>query len=180
MDFMLREVGNPDDLKAIHVLRLEAWKGVLSDVALAEMNKDPMDNRSRHWAVFVDGAMVAAARLSIHSHRDDIVDAYLFERFNVSFALPVGSLNRSVVHHDFRKHGFARALDDARIQAAKAAGCKSLLSIRVDKKRADEFVALGFEFIGHVVDETEGVFHGLDCYLLKQDLVAADPGAPLG
>ena len=169
MDFTLREVTDPDNLKAIRALRLEAWKDTLSEAALVDMNNDPMDDRSRHWAVFVDGSIVAAARLSIHVRHDDVVDAHLFEKFDVNFALPVGSLNRCVVHQDFRKRGFARALDEPRIGAAKASNCKSLLSIRGDKKRADDLRALGFKFVGHLVDRTGGVFDGLDCYLLKLD-----------
>ena len=168
MSFTLREVSDPESLKAIFALRLEAWKKQLPQATLADMSCDPLDGRSRHWAVFVDGTIVAAARLSVHFEPDDVPDAYLFKPFGVTFTPPVASLNRCVVHPSYRKQGIAKLLDNVRIEAAEAEHCKSLVAIRLTEKRAEDLRVLGFELVGHTVDKADGIFYDLDCYLMRR------------
>jgi GNAT superfamily N-acetyltransferase len=120
----------PDMLEEIYRLRVDAWMttGLGLGMFPNGMWIDEGEERHRHWVVFDDGRLVAAARLSIHERLCDVPCAHLFTDLHFPAAPPFGSINRLVVHPDARSRGLSKKLDQIRIEAAAAAGCRTIVA----------------------------------------------------
>jgi GNAT superfamily N-acetyltransferase len=113
-------------LAAIHQLRLRAWaaEGLLPPGTRPDGSfTDPLDESARHWVVHAGGILVGAARLTVHTCGDELPDADQRHPKTVALPGPVAALNRLVICPDHRGRRFARLLDQARVEAARASGC---------------------------------------------------------
>lgn len=135
-------------LESIYALRVIAWRGKVEIPDGENQWVDDIDNTSKHWVVLSGDRIVAAARLSFHELITDVPDSEGYQGVINSLPAPIGSMNRCVVHPDFRGRGLSKLLDQVRIAAAKDCGCNSLVVCATDKKRAAALTAEGFKFCG--------------------------------
>lgn len=136
-------------LEQIGRLRVLAWSTVMPDAASrTESWLDEFELRARHWCIFHAGKPVAAARLSIHRRIDEVPDAEIFEGVVVDPPAPVASLNRLVIHPEFRGRGWAERLDKVRILAAAAAGCRCAVGETQSPRRVRQLEDAGFRVVG--------------------------------
>jgi GNAT superfamily N-acetyltransferase len=143
---VVAEVTDCLPLDAIHQLRARAWAaegllppGTLSDGTFA----DPLDESARHWVVRVAGVLVGAARLTIHPTGIELPDADQRQHETAGLPGPVAALNRLVVCPAHRGRGFARLLDQARVEAARKAGCMFAV-VAAHGQRVPALQAFGF------------------------------------
>ena len=81
--------------------------------------------------------------------------------------LPTCDLGRLVVHSDYRRRGYADALNRVRIEAARNMGAKSIM-VTASTGNVTLLQRLGFQAIGqHIVfsDRPNTVFHALQLNL---------------
>ena len=138
MSFVAEEV-KVDRIKGKHVLwekiatlRYAVWKseGKINTNLFPDGKWwDELDDKARHWVIQVGAEPVAAARLTLHaSSADEYRDVAIFEKNGVSLDYPICDLGRLVVDKSFRDRGFATALIDARLCAAKQCGAGAVIS----------------------------------------------------
>jgi SAM-dependent methyltransferase/GNAT superfamily N-acetyltransferase len=143
-------------LEKIGRLRVLAWSTVMPDAASkTDCWLDEFELVVRHWCIFHDGEPVAAARLSVHQRIEDVPDAEVYAGvFPEPPPPPIASLNRLVVHPEFRGKGFAEVLDEMRIQAAEGTGCCCrVVATPAGPKRLAQLSNAGFEPVGRPVPE---------------------------
>lgn len=145
---VLVEVTDPKILESIYALRVVAWHSKVEIPDGETQWIDDIDPTSKHWAVLCGDRVVAAARLSIHELITDVPDPEGYRGVIDSLPAPIGSMNRCVVHPDFRGRGLSKLLDQVRIEAARKLGCKNLVVSATDQKRAAALTAQGFKFCG--------------------------------
>jgi ribosomal protein S18 acetylase RimI-like enzyme len=116
--------------------RLEVWRlETRVDESLFPDGEwiEALDLSARHWAARIDGKLVGAARLTIHSTLADNPDGYLWIRNHLSAPAPVGHLCKLVVSREARGLGIGRKLNEIRIQAAREMGAKSIIVTASDR-----------------------------------------------
>ena len=91
--------------------------------------------------------LVAAARLSLHNSMANIPDAEVYLGKLDDLPTPIATINRCVVHPDYRKRGLATTLDCVRIGAARDVGCPAVLCSVSDGRRLSQLLAIGFRAI---------------------------------
>ena len=157
---VLSEVSDRHILDSVFALRVTAWRAKVEVPPEIIQWSDDFDATARHWAVLLEGKVVAAARLSVHAEITDVPDAEGYH--GVVDLLPplIGSLNRCVVHPDFRGLGLSEVLDQARINAARKSVCRSLVVCADDDLRAAKLAAEGFEFRGEGPATLSGFLSG--------------------
>ncbi len=162
-DLHLQEItGDAALLAAVYRLRVLAW---CTQVALPEAMTewtDDFDAVARHWAFLHQGQPVAAGRVSVHGALADIPDAECYEGvFATPPPAPIASLNRLIVHPDWRGLGLPRALDAVRVLAAEQMGARCVVgatgSVSENRKRIEQLADSGFEVIGECRPFGEGV-----------------------
>jgi GNAT superfamily N-acetyltransferase len=148
----LREFSHLDNdlMEKIGRLRVEAWRTEAPGAADMETWVDEFDRCARHWAVFDQGVLIAAARLTTHPALGDVPDAESYRGvFREPPPAPIGSLNRLVVHPSARGRGLSKRLDLVRLEAAEEMGCRSvILSTASGPHRVRQLMGWGFELIG--------------------------------
>jgi hypothetical protein len=145
---LLAEISDSSLLEQVYKLRVVAWDGKIK-VPLSRTGwVDPEDGSARHWAIMSGRHVVAAARFSVHQTVAELPDAEGYVGVFTELPVPIGSLNRCVVHPDFRNRGLSRVLDRTRISAGKGSGCRCLVICATDEQRAAAIARLGFEFRG--------------------------------
>jgi len=148
----LREFSAIDDglLSEIGRLRVRAWSTEIAAAERMESWLDDFDRPAIHWAIFDDGQLVAAARLTIHRELAGVPDAESYEGvFREPPVGPIASLNRLVVDPAARGLGLSKRLDLARLKAAEARGCRSaILSTASGPRRVKQLIGLGFQSMG--------------------------------
>lgn len=161
-------IGDARELARISDLRIEVWgsEGSLDPrIRAAGSWLDEIDPVARHWvAETAGGELVATARLSVHERLEDTLDGYVWTEAHRSVPLPVGSISRLVVRRDARRQGLAGRLNDVRIAAARAAGCRSM-TVTASKENARLLAAHGFVDTGLTVvfaNRPGVVFHALE------------------
>ena len=160
-------------LQAVYRLRARAWRARNPSFPDIETWSDPFDGTGRHWVVVdPDGAPVAAARLTVHATAADAPDATIYGEEILAMAGPVGSINRLVVAPEQAGTGLTRWLDEVRIAAARAAGCRFIIgATRASDRRIASARRLGFEVVGQARPYTQGPLattEGLDVVILKR------------
>jgi GNAT superfamily N-acetyltransferase len=111
---------------------------------------DSHDEHGEHWvALDTEGLPIAAARLCVHESAIDIPNAFLRYELGPS---PYGSLNRLVVHPDFRGKGIAQEFDRARLKRAGELSAKTLLACALED-RAHRLVKNGWTLLGGARNE---------------------------
>lgn len=138
------------DLPAIRSLRKEAWAGepgVPPELAASWLaGDDPHDRHGLHWVVREGSDIIAAARLCIHPDASELPDCSFYPSAPFGFAPPIGSLNRLVVHPQYRGCGLSKILDEARFKAAIDCGGQSVIAA-VARTQLRSFPSLGFEVL---------------------------------
>ena len=150
----LQEItGDAALLAAVYRLRMLAWR---TQVALPEAMTewtDGFDAVARHWAFLHQGQPVAAGRVSVHGALADIPDAETYEGvFTTPPPAPIASLNRLIVHPDWRGLGLPRVLDAVRVQAAEQMGAQCVVgatgSVQGNRVRIEQLAETGFVIAG--------------------------------
>ena len=159
-------------LQAVYRLRARAWRARNPSFPDIETWSDPFDGTGRHWVVVdPDGAPVAAARLTVHVTAAEAPDATIYGEAILGMAGPVGSINRLVVAPEQAGTGLTRWLDEVRIAAARAAGCRFIIgATRASDHRIRSARRLGFEVVGQAGPYLQGPLattEGLDVIILK-------------
>ncbi len=164
-------------LDAINDLRLRAWVPQVPVPLTVEDVIDEFEPTARHWAVFDGEHLIAAARLSIHQHLDDVPEAVCLSGvFVAPPPAPIGFLSRLVVADEYRRRGLSRHLDEIRIRAAEQAGCRSLLALVFDvsgESRVRQFVSLGFTGQGRGRRDTHPKFGELAAPVVLMRVIEA-------
>lgn len=159
----LVEVHDADLLKEILALRVTAWKSFIQvDPALDEWT-DRFDATARHWAILDGNTAVAAGRLSIHETLADVPDSEVYEPvLTMPLKGPLASMNRLVVHPNYRGQHLSDRLDEVRISAAEAAGCSCVIGhTHAGDKRVTQLVTEGFQAMGTGRMNEHGIVKGL-------------------
>ncbi len=168
--YHIREVrtGDAAELARISALRIDVWgsEGSLDPkIRAAGSWLDAIDPRARHWIAETGaGDLVATGRLSVHDRLEDTLDGYVWTEAGRTVTPPIGSISRLVVRKDARRQGLAARLNEARIAAARAAGCKSV-TVTASKDNARLLAARGFVDTGLTVvfsNRPGVVFHALE------------------
>jgi GNAT superfamily N-acetyltransferase len=159
----LVEVSQSEILQQILSLRVLAWRSFISiDPDLHEWT-DKYDDTGRHWAVLDGDKVAAAGRLSVHERLCDVPDSEVYTPvLTMSMSPPIGSMNRLVVHPDYRGRGLSDQLDEVRISAAEAAGCTCVIGhTHAGDKRVAQLVREGFQAMGTGQRNQQGILKGL-------------------
>jgi GNAT superfamily N-acetyltransferase len=142
----LIELSDDEMLRRIYELRVQAWRTFVNIDARHTQWKDEFETVARHWAFVENGEPVAAARLSIHMSMEEVPDASGYSHaFNQPPKPPIASLSRLFVMPKYRGLGLSRCLDEVRMAAARASGCRSVV-VRTESgpKREAQLQSLGF------------------------------------
>ncbi len=138
--------------KEIGVFRRKVWEVEREfDVdAFPEQSwLDDLDKTAVHWLVFNDGEIVASARLGVYFSYAETPYMEIMKPYKSLLKLPIASLNRLVVHRDYRGNHIAQLLDEARVEEAKKNKAKTLVGQAV-AGRIKGLQGLGFEYIADI------------------------------
>jgi GNAT superfamily N-acetyltransferase len=127
MRYQVTPTEDPEILRRIFRLRALVWSevmGIAGTCFPGGVWRDAYDDSALHWAAFIDGSVVGAARLSVHQSIGDCPDAEIFTGSS-SFQAPIACLTRLVVHPSARGAGIAASLDDTRLAEAERRGCRT-------------------------------------------------------
>jgi GNAT superfamily N-acetyltransferase len=143
---VVKEVTDCLALDAIHELRVRAWaaEGLLPPGTLFDGTlTDPLEESARHWVLRLEGAVIAAARLTVHPTGAELPDSDQRQQETLRLPGPIAAMNRLVVCPAHRGRGRARLLDKARVEAAHTAGCRFAV-VAAHGQRVAVLRALGF------------------------------------
>lgn len=129
-NFEIKEIISADDssLRAIGELRVLAWATHIPEISAIKCWLDDFDWAARHWVVLDGSKIVASARMSIHSSIDEVPESEVYANvFPNSLAPPIASINRLVVHPDYRGLDLGKKLDLMRVNAAISSGCRCVI-----------------------------------------------------
>lgn len=158
------ETRDPEVLDQVYRLRVEAWRA--RNPVFPRMNawSDAFDTVGRHWVVLETGEPVAAARLTVHAALAEAPSAEIYRGvLPDDLPGPVGVLTRLVVAPSHAGLGLSRALDLARIDAARAEGCRHLIGGTFDvHPRAERMRALGFKVVGRAAPYDSGPLRSIN------------------
>ncbi|MBY0371770.1 GNAT family N-acetyltransferase [bacterium] len=141
---------NHELLETIRELRALTWEGISEAGGLFRDLEDSTDMGTLHWLVWEGEHLVAAARLSVHTALELVPDAEFYEQLSSSKSVGlVGSINRLVVHPQFRNRGLATLLDQERVNTAWNLGCSSIVATTIaGSSRGFQLEKCGFRKIG--------------------------------
>jgi len=139
---IIERVTDSATLRAVFQLRFRAWTHDGVQVGRGGEWRDPHDDHAMHWVIQEGSELVAAARLCVHRDPLTLPDSADLGGLG-HVAVPLASLNRTVVHPDFRGHGYATLLLAARLETARQIGCRSVVAVTAPA-RVQTFVRLGF------------------------------------
>jgi GNAT superfamily N-acetyltransferase len=125
-------------------LRSRVWRHEVGKAVGPDRMTDDLDNQGVHFGVFVQGELVACARLTFHRTLGEVPDGDLLAPMLKDG--PFAMLSRMVVHPEHRGKGYARALDEARFAWAKEHGVNRLL-VAATKRRVGALQAEGFRLV---------------------------------
>ena len=146
LEFKASEVSDDNTLQEIYHLRVIAWNSTLAFPTEILRWEDPADQIATHWGVHCGGGLVAAARMSFHLRREDVPDFECFNHLLDDVEGPFCSMNRLVVHPDFRGFRLSNVLDELRISHARRLGAQAIVITVDNSKRASHLVSLAFVF----------------------------------
>lgn len=150
LPFIVERVESAEDLAAIYRLRVAAWRSRTDYFPDIAEWQDAHDATACHWAIRDGGEIVAAARLTIHDRLADAPSAEIYEDLlPADLAGPIAVMTRLVVARPHGGQGLSRLLDVARIDHARASGCRHVLGrTSAGKLRLEAAVTLGFAIMG--------------------------------
>lgn len=158
MTFIAERVDCTARLAEIYALRPRAWKDRAPDFPDIASWSDPFDDVGLHWAVLADGAPIAAARLTIHAALDEVPNAEVFQPLlPLDLPGPIAVLTRLVVEKRYAGCGLSTLLDRARLDHARAAGCRWVIgSTFAGQRRLDQILGYGFRVLGEAAPYASG------------------------
>ncbi len=148
--FIVERVESAKDLAAIYRLRVAAWRSRTDYFPDIAEWQDSHDATACHWAIRDGERIVAAARLTIHDRLADAPSAEIYEGvLPADLAGPIAVMTRLVVARSHGGQGLSRLLDVARIDHARASGCRHILGETfAGLPRLNAVVELGFTIVG--------------------------------
>ena len=153
-------VHHPPTLERIYMARVQAWREREPEFPVMSRWSDAHDlsAEAMHWAVFDGDTLAAAARLTVHAALADIPNAEVYAGvMSDDLPGPIGALARLFVLQRYAGRGLSRALDLARIEAARYAGCRCVIGATLDgKARVREMQEIGFQVISRANRYTSG------------------------
>jgi hypothetical protein len=141
----IREITASEVVPLTFRMRFEVWSDetqLTARVRAQRILSDQHDLHARHWAAFDGDEMVAAARMCIHSLREESPDAQVFHEMPIP--VPVATNNYLVVKRAFQRRGIARQLDIFRIHAAREGNAACVVLTTLDR-RIGQLEQLGFK-----------------------------------
>lgn len=159
----LVEVTDSELLRQVLALRVLAWRSFINiDSELHEWT-DNYDVTGRHWAIMDGDRVVAAGRLSIHERLGDVPDCEVYVPvLTMPLSHPIASMNRLVVHPEYRGRGLSDQLDEIRISTAESSGCTCVIGhTHAGDKRLAQLVRKGFQSLGTGRRNEQGILKGL-------------------
>jgi GNAT superfamily N-acetyltransferase len=159
-DLALSEVADEAILQEIFALRIIAWRGQATIPPDVANWTDPIDLLARHWAIFYGERPIASARLSMHMKTAELPDAEIYSGILLDVLAPIGSINRCVVHPDFRHLGLAKELVKVRIAAARTLGCRMIVVSVDDESGLRRVLSCGFRKIAEAGPYPDGPIPG--------------------
>jgi GNAT superfamily N-acetyltransferase len=154
---------DPALMKQIAELRVEAWRTFISIESGTQAWANPFDPIARHRVLLDTTVVVAAARLSIHKHIEEVPEAEVYRGiFPSPLPHPIASINRLVIHPRYRGRNLTTRLDEARIEAAERYGCRCIVGwTNSGDKRVAQLTSHGFQLIGKGKRIENGIVKGL-------------------
>jgi predicted GNAT family N-acyltransferase len=170
--FEIHEGYFPERMEEIGRFRIRAWRnenGINPTFFSQEVWIDSIDTNAHHWIITKDDTIVAAARLSFHGCIEEVPYAdFLHDEHRPLFQKsPIASINRLVVDPAFRGRGFAKILDNERINLAANAGSKIMIAFP-QLSRLMHLQKLGFNLISQLENIPE--MPERPFFLMKLDL----------
>ena len=122
-------VTDPSVLETIFTIRWRAFIeiGVPGALYPDENVRDTHDDCGTHFALLDGNTVQAAARISVHHNASQLPSPHYFSEGSELLSSPIASMNRLVVPPEFRSNGYARLLDEHRIEFAKQQNCESIV-----------------------------------------------------
>jgi GNAT superfamily N-acetyltransferase len=143
-------VGHWSLIERIGELRVRAWRANTSFDPAMRTWLDAWDHSVRHWVVLRGDEPVGAARLSVHASLEEVPDPENYaDVFGDPPPSPIASFNRLVVDPSARGLGLSKRLDEVRLSAAQAMGCRCAIGATPSgEARVRQLEALGFRVLG--------------------------------
>ena len=162
MSYAVLKVTDNNLLKTISKFRVDIWNHENSEfcqVLGCDYMFEGLDFSSEHYVIIAEGKLAAAARLSFHSKLETIPDWQSFANMHQLLRFPVGSINRMVVHPDFRGRGFSKILTSIRLKRCLEAGMKSITCLAIGDRK-NSLINVGFNHYG-VAEKRAAVDHAI-------------------
>ena len=168
----LSQVSFPSRMEEIGALRIRAWRnesGVDAQFFAQRTWVDALDQTAHHWILTRNDVVVASARMSFHDSLDGVpYSSLLPDAYRSRYAhKTIASINRLVVDPQFRGHGLAKRLDQARLSMARREGIDVVLA-QPQLTRLDALTNLGFSYICELAHTPE--MPGRPLYFMELDL----------
>jgi len=149
MDIRLLSNIEQAEMAEIGQLRTQVWSDE-ADVNPHSLGPkpwiDPIDGNACQWTIRDGQRLVAAARMTLHDDPAEIPYHAAFQD-RLTGPGPYGSMNRLVVHRDYRGRGLAHQLDCLRLRHAPQLGARQVVVV-ASGRRVRALEALGFENLG--------------------------------
>lgn len=111
---------------------------------------------AHQWAAFVDGTLVARARLCVHKRLQDLPDSDYFRGGEHGFSAPIAALSQLMVLPEACGQQILRILDGLQLGFAKYLGAKSAAILTNVPARLEYLPGLGFKLLGEKPERTAG------------------------
>lgn len=149
-------------LAQVYKLRVRAWRARNGAFPAVESWSDTYDHIAQHFVIVADDRPVAAARITIHTSLAEAPDGEVYAAVTPADApAPVAAISRLVVCPQYARRGLSRRLDEARIEFARQAGCKSVIGHTVaGPTRIAQLEALGFRCLHRAAKQPRGALAG--------------------
>ncbi len=137
-------------------LRSQCWAQAPSQSTIdASLNWiDGHETHSVHYLVeTLSGRLVASARVCVHTVVAEIPDYQQFSHLHLNCHEPIASINRLVIHPEYRGRAISRYLDEVRVGEARTLGAKSVLG-QAAPWRVKQLASLGFKTVGYAIDSS--------------------------
>lgn len=159
--FIVERVESVDDPAAIYRLRVAAWRSRTDYFPDIAEWQDAHDATACHRAIRDGEQIVAAARLTIHDRLADAPSAEIYEGvLPPDLAGPIAAMTRLVVARSHGGQGLSRLLDLARVDHARASGCRHVVGETfAGLPRLKAVAELGFVIVGPSGAYASGPLH---------------------
>ncbi|NRA46506.1 MAG: GNAT family N-acetyltransferase [Oligoflexales bacterium] len=162
MSYAVLKVNDSNFLKTISKFRVDIWNYENSEfcnVLGCDYMFEGLDFNSEHYVIIAEGKLAAAARLSFHSKLETIPDWNAFSNLHQLLQFPVGSINRMVVHPEFRGRGFSKILTAIRLKRCLDSGMRSIACLAIGSRK-ETLINAGFNYYG-IAEKHAAIDHAI-------------------